>query len=89
MNSSAAYLMSKILLVQNITREEAGFLKRILNEHGLQYEQVDLSKGQQYPDPRNYSVVIVFGGPDSANDGTEKMKMELRRNREAVDAGIR
>ncbi|MBI4210694.1 MAG: type 1 glutamine amidotransferase [Candidatus Diapherotrites archaeon] len=80
--------MPKILLVQNETREEAGSLRHILLERKIAFEQVDLSKGQQYPDPRSYSAIIVFGGPDSANDDTEKMEMELARNKEAVDAGV-
>ena len=32
--------------------------------------------------------MMVFGGPDSANDDTEKMKQELQRISEILDAEI-
>ncbi len=88
MGSPGLLYMKKILLVQNETIEGPGLLRGILQERGISFDLVDLSKGEKYPDPRNYLAVIVLGGPDSANDHTYKMKMELWRNREALDAGI-
>jgi len=80
--------MTKVLIAKNITREGPGLLKEVLNEHGISYDIVDLNKGEQFPSPVEYSAVCVFGGPDSANDDTPKMKQELARIRETVDANI-
>ena len=78
----------KVLIVKNITREGPGLLKEILNSHRIKFDIVDLDKGENFPDPTNYSAVFVFGGPDSANDNTPKMQLELRRVRETIKAGI-
>lgn len=88
MHSLAILFMPKILLVQNETIEGPGLLRGVLHKHGIAFDLVDLKKGDQYQNPRGYAAVVVFGGPDSANDETEKMRMELRRNREAIDAGV-
>lgn len=78
----------KILIVKNITHEDAGLFGDILNENNIPYDVVDLSLGKKFPNPKNYAAVMVFGGPDSANDDTEKMKQELQRIKETIDAGI-
>lgn len=76
--------MKKILVVKNITREGPGLITDVLDERGIRIEIVDLSRGEKFPDPAGYSAVIVLGGPDSANDGTEKMRNELARVRECL-----
>lgn len=63
-------------------------MKELLDGHGISYDIVDLDKGEQFPSPAEYSAVCVFGGPDSANDSTPKMKKELSRITETVKAGI-
>lgn len=78
----------KILIVKNASIEDAGLIEVALKENGLNYHIVDLSKGQDFPNPNNYSAVFVLGGHDSANDQTPKMKNELKRIKETVDAQI-
>ncbi len=78
----------KVLLVKNITREGAGIVGKIVAERGLGYDEVDLSAGGALPPPKSYSAIFVFGGPDSANDATEKMKRELAFVQSAVSSGI-
>lgn len=78
----------KVLIVQNVSHEKSGLIGEILNENKLSFEVVDLNKGQEFPNPKNYSAVLVFGGPDSANDNTSKMKKELARIREILNIGI-
>jgi GMP synthase-like glutamine amidotransferase len=79
---------NKVLIVQNITREGPGLLARLLQEVAVDYEIVDLDKGDAFPDPTNYGALVVLGGPDSANDKTAKMATELERVKAALDMGV-
>ena len=79
---------STVLIVQNITREGPGLLRRILAEVAVPYELVDLHKNQPFPDPTEYGALVVLGGPDSANDTTDKMLSELQKVKQALDANI-
>lgn len=81
-------MTKKALIIQNVSHEKPGFVGEILNENKLSFEVVDLGKGQEFPNPKNYSAVFVFGGPDSANDDTTKMKSELARIQEALKNNI-
>lgn len=78
----------KILLVKNNSLECPGIVKDILKEKNICFDMIDLDNGDKFPDARNYAAVFVFGGPDSANDQTPKMKEELKRINETLDAGI-
>ncbi|MDW7732092.1 MAG: type 1 glutamine amidotransferase [Methanolobus sp.] len=78
----------KVLVIKNISREGPGILKNILNENRVSYDIVDPGSGEDIPDPVEYSAVFVFGGPDSANDRTEKMIDELKKVRTAVENRI-
>ena len=42
----------KVLIVKNITRECPGLLKEILNLYNIDYDIVDLDKGESFPDPK-------------------------------------
>lgn len=78
----------KVLIIKNIAREGPGLLQEALDSHGIAYGIADLDKGEPFPDPRAYDALFVLGGPDSANDDTPKMKGELKRIRQALDADI-
>ena len=78
----------KVLIVKNISREGPGLLELVLKDENIPFNIVDLNEGKRFPDPREYSAVFVFGGPDSANDQTDKMREELKIIKQAVDAGI-
>ena len=80
--------MSQVLLVKNISREGPGLLEGILRGRNISYDLVDLAAGEAFPAPAGYKAVIVFGGPDSANDTTEKMTAELGRIKEVLDQNI-
>lgn len=77
-----------VLIVKNISGERSGILERILNDNNIDYETVDASRGEEIPDPKRYSALFVFGGPDSANDASPKMLAELSRIKEAIDANV-
>ncbi len=70
----------KTLIIKNITREGPGILEELLDE----YDMIDLNQGQTIPPLKDYDALVVFGGPDSANDTTVKMQSELEAIREAL-----
>lgn len=76
----------KVLIVKNVAHEDAGLFESMLEEKGIAYDSVDLSADKKFPEPKNYAAVMVFGGPDSANDNTGKMRQELQRIKEVIDA---
>ncbi|MEI7824165.1 MAG: type 1 glutamine amidotransferase [Chlorobiaceae bacterium] len=78
----------KILIVKNITHEGAGLLETLLCEHGIASHSEDLSAGGTFPDPRGYSALVVLGGPQSANDETPAMLLQLRRIEQALHEEI-
>lgn len=78
----------KVLIVQNVSHESPGLIGEILNDNGIDFEVTDLNKEDDFPNPINYSAVFVFGGPNSANDATSKMKNELERIKQALANNI-
>ncbi|MBI5177234.1 type 1 glutamine amidotransferase [Candidatus Micrarchaeota archaeon] len=76
----------KILIVKNAPHEGPGLIAQFLKTHGVPHDVVDLGE-TEFPKVRNYSAVIVLGGPDSANDNSPKMKLELERIRQAIASG--
>lgn len=77
-------MKKKILIVKNITREGPGIIEGLLKEQNINYTVIDLDKGEAFPHPQDYSALVVMGGPDSANDTSEKMRLELQRIKEAL-----
>ena len=80
--------MVDLLIVKNSSREAHGLLARVLDEHDISYDVIDLEKGETFPSPLTYKALVVLGGPDSANDATNKMQQELTQVRVALDAGL-
>lgn len=78
----------KVLIIKNISREGPGILRDILDANNILYDIVEPDSGEYIPDPLEYSAVFVFGGPDSANDMTDKMIDELEKVRIVIDNGI-
>ncbi|MDP3920995.1 MAG: type 1 glutamine amidotransferase [Candidatus Omnitrophota bacterium] len=80
--------MKPLLVIKNVTHEGPGLLEGILRDRVMTHEVVDLARGEKFPAPANYRGLVVLGGPDSANDRTEKMATELMRTRECIDQEI-
>lgn len=78
----------RVLIAKNVTREGPGLFETVLKEKSIEYTVIDLEKGDNFPPINNYSAAVVLGGPDSANDETEKMKNELVHIREVVESNI-
>ncbi|NOS68293.1 MAG: type 1 glutamine amidotransferase [Candidatus Peribacteraceae bacterium] len=77
-----------VLIIVNVSYEGPGMFSEMLEERSIGFDVVNLDGGDPFPAPADYQAMIVLGGPDSANDQTEKMRNELARIREAMDAGI-
>lgn len=80
--------MKKILIIRNESSEGAGLLYEVLREMNIDADEIDLNDGTPFPSPLDYAALIVLGGPDSANDTTEKMIAEIARIKEALNAQI-
>jgi GMP synthase (glutamine-hydrolysing) len=81
-------MKQEILIVKNITHEGPGLLENVLIEHGINIVSVDLSAGALFPNPRNYKALVVLGGPQSANDETPSMQLQLRQIETALHENI-
>jgi GMP synthase (glutamine-hydrolysing) len=77
-----------ILVIQNIAREGSGLLGEIMAENGIRQKVIDLSLGEKLPPAEEFAAVVVLGGPDSANDASQKMLNELDYIRGILSANI-
>ena len=78
-----------VLIVKNISREGPGLLDEILRQHNITSHTVDLSEGNPvFPGPSAYKAMVVLGGPDSANDNSDKMRTELSRITMALNVNM-
>lgn len=78
----------KVLIVKNISHEGAGLLETALFESGIASKCVDLAAAEPFPDPCQYSAVVVLGGPQSANDESPAMLLQLRQIERTLHEGI-
>ena len=70
--------MKKALLVLHQKSSEAGDLGLKLIERDYNLEYVRPPLGDELPqDLKKYSVIVIFGGPMSANDNDEFIKREI------------
>jgi GMP synthase-like glutamine amidotransferase len=78
----------ELLIIKNITREGPGILEYLLKEKRIGYSVIDLDKVEKLPSPQDFGAVVVLGGPDSANDTSEKILNELIYIRSVLSAGL-
>jgi len=72
-----------ILILRNIPRESPGIIEDVLKEFNLTYQIIDFDH-TTYQQVENYKALIVLGGPESANDQSQKMLRELDFIRKAI-----
>lgn len=77
----------KILIIQNIARESPGLIGEILDEKGYDFDICDANEND-LPNPSEYGAVFALGGPDSANDQTQKMINEISLIKDIMEAQI-
>jgi len=69
--------MSHALILQNVSREGPGLLAEALRLKNFTVEICDLDAGGPIPPLEGFNLLIVLGGPDSANDQNVKIQQEL------------
>src|SRR3990172_13375858 len=80
--------MKKVLIIQNCTLDGEGLLKEVLTTHNISYDIIHFDKKHEFPLLQKYSAIFSFGGPDSANDQTSKMLLEIAYVKEALKRNI-
>ena len=66
--------MSDVLLVQNSKSEGSGYLGDLLKNDGFEITLVN-AKHEQLPE-KDFSLVVILGAPESANDDLPYLQAE-------------
>jgi GMP synthase (glutamine-hydrolysing) len=75
--------MSDVLLVQNTRIEGSGYLGELLTEDGFNIQSVH-AKHESLPE-KQYSLVVVLGAPESANDDLPYLQEEQKLIKQSVE----
>jgi len=75
--------MSDVLLVQNTRIEGSGYLGELLQKDGFEITSVN-AKHEKLPD-RDFSLVVVLGAPESANDNLPYLQAEQELIKNSVE----
>jgi GMP synthase-like glutamine amidotransferase len=75
--------MSDVLLVQNTRIEGSGYLGELLTEDGFNIQSVN-AKHESLPE-KQYSLVVVLGAPESANDNLPYLQEEQKLIKQSVE----
>jgi len=78
--------MSDILLVQNSKNEGSGYLGDLLKNDGFEITSVN-AKHEQLPE-KDFSLVVILGAPESANDDLLYLKAEQQLIENCVEKNI-
>jgi GMP synthase-like glutamine amidotransferase len=78
--------MSDVLLVQNTRIEGSGYLGELLQKDGFEITSVN-AKHEKLPD-RDFSLVVVLGAPESANDDLPYLQAEQKLIKNSVEKDI-
>ena len=75
--------MSDVLLVQNTRIEGSGYLGELLQKDGFEITSVN-AKYEKLPD-RDFSLVVILGAPESANDDLPYLQAEQELIKKSVE----
>ena len=78
--------MSDVLLVQNTRVEGSGYLGELLEDDGFDITSIN-AKHESLPE-NNYSLVVILGAPESANDDLPYLKAEQQLIKNNVEKNI-
>ena len=78
--------MSDVLLVQNTRIEGSGYLGDLLQKDGFEITSVN-AKHEKLPD-KNFSLVVILGAPESANDDLPYLQSEQQLIKKSVENNI-
>ena len=79
-------MMGDILLVQNSRIESSGYLGNLLNQDGFKIHSV-YAKHDKIPD-KKFSLVIILGAPESANDDLAYLREEEKLIKKSVEKDV-
>ena len=75
--------MSEVLVVQNTRTEGSGYLGELLANDGFTIHSVN-AKHEKLPE-RKYSLLVILGAPESANDDLPYLQAEQKLIKKTVD----
>jgi len=78
--------VSEVLVIQNTRIEEIGYLGELLNNDGFVIHSVN-AKYEKLPE-KNYSLVVILGAHESANDDLPYLQAEQKLIKKTVDDNI-
>jgi len=78
--------VSEVLVIQNTRIEEIGYLGELLNNDGFVIHLVN-AKHEKLPE-KNYSLLVILGATESANDDLPYLQAEQKLIKKTVDADI-
>ncbi|MCV0409283.1 type 1 glutamine amidotransferase [Nitrosopumilus sp.] len=78
--------MSDVLLVQNTRIEGSGYLGELLKEDGFEITSVN-AKHERLPE-KKFSLAVILGAPESANDDLVYLKAEQKLIKDYVQENI-
>ncbi len=78
--------MTNVLLVQNTRVEGSGYLGELLQNDGCEITSVN-AKHEKLPD-RDFSLIVILGAPESANDDLEYLNAEQQLIKNSVEKNI-
>lgn len=81
-------MKKRALILKNISHEGPGLIKEVLDEYNIQSLIIDLTKFPNLPPIMNFDLLVVMGGPDSANDTSYKIQNELESIKSAMNRNI-
>jgi len=77
-------MKQEILIIRNTPRENPGIITDVLKEYNIKFQIIDFDHTTSIFSIENHLALIVLGGPESANDMSQKMLCELDLIRKAV-----
>ncbi|MBC8517059.1 MAG: gamma-glutamyl-gamma-aminobutyrate hydrolase family protein [Nitrosopumilus sp.] len=78
--------MSNVLLVQNTHIEGSGYLGELLQNDGFEITSVN-AKHEKLPE-KDFSLVVILGAPESANDDLPYLQAEQQLIKNSVEKNI-
>jgi GMP synthase-like glutamine amidotransferase len=78
--------MSEVLIVHNTRIEGSGHLGELLHADGFLIDSIN-AKHEKLPE-KDYSLVVILGAPESANDNLSYLQAEQRLIKKTVDDNI-
>ena len=78
--------MSDVLLVKNTRIEGSGYLGELLTNDGFHITSVN-AKHEELPN-KDFSLIVILGAPESANDDFDYLQTEQKLIKNAVDKNI-